>query len=520
MSVSVRLENLSVSVAGRQLLENVNAVISAGKVVVIVGPSGAGKSVLLRTLAGLVDPLTTPIRVQGKVRYGESTESKESKPKTPRVGVVFQSFALFDELSPTANVQLAIDHAMDNPEHRTAKQWLDELGVPASAPTSALSGGQKQRLAIARTLASHPEVVLYDEPTSGLDAESGRRVALLIRETHNAHDQTSILVTHDYASLIPIADEVWLFEPTDKTIRAIDRERWEDMPRIMADQKQKAASVSNVDVETKPVPGLVEHAKSKSADFLDATGTAILSAFQWITDVWPIIPTGKWPVRFFAHYWHLAAGVSACFYLAIAGAIAGFVTTYFTLKFLPFRVYTQPLLIDDLLASTGFALYRILIPILATILIAARTGAAVAADVGVKQYGGQIDAMQTLAISPRRYLMSTATAALIVTTPLLVLWSFVVARATSLLTFVSMNPDIGPYFWSQHFGRAIDIGPSTLWVMVKSVICGIGIAAIAYHRGRRPKTSAASVSSGITTTVLATTLYVLVVHFIISLLEF
>ena len=85
--------------------------------------------------------------------------------------------------------------------------------------------------------------------------------------------------------------------------------------------------------------------------------------------------------------------------------IVGFTGTYFTFRFLPFRLYTQPLLIDELLASIGFALYRILVPVLATILIAARCGAAIAADVGVKQYGGQIDAMQTLGVKPRLYLL-------------------------------------------------------------------------------------------------------------------
>ena len=86
-------------------------------------------------------------------------------------------------------------------------------------------------------------------------------------------------------------------------------------------------------------------------------------------------------------------------------------------NFLPFSLYTQPLLIDELLSSVGFALYRILVPVLATVLIAARCGAAVAADVGVKRYGGQVDAMQTLGFQPHKYLLVPIVFAFIIATP-------------------------------------------------------------------------------------------------------
>lgn len=512
MSVPVRLEDLTVTVAGRPLLSHVNATIPAKKIVVVVGPSGAGKSVLLRTIAGLIDPATMPVRIEGRVVLAGDDSPRRSP---PRVGVVFQSFALLDEWSPRANVQLAIDHAETDPDsespERSSLDWLETLGVPIDAPTSALSGGQKQRLAIARTLASRPEVVLYDEPTSGLDSESGRRVAELIRDTHRLNDQTSIVVTHDYGSLTPIADEIWLFDPTARELRPVDPTQWATIDSILA------AMVPETIERTPPPPRPVAYALQS---FFDATGSALIASVTWVRDVWPLVPIGKWRLRFFGHYLRLSAGFSAWVYLAIAGAIAGFVTTYFTFEFLPFRVYTQPLLIDDLLASIGFALYRILIPILGTILVAARTGAALAADVGVKQYGGQIDAIKTLGISPRRYLMSTATAAVMVSTPVLVIWAFVVARIASLVTFVASHGDVGPYFWNQHFGRAIDWAPASVWLVGKCVVCGIGIAAIAYHRGRRPKPSATAVSSEITATVLATTLLVLVVHFVASLLEF
>jgi ABC-type transporter Mla maintaining outer membrane lipid asymmetry permease subunit MlaE len=220
-------------------------------------------------------------------------------------------------------------------------------------------------------------------------------------------------------------------------------------------------------------------------------------------------------------------GPSAWIYLILAGLIIGFTSTYFTFKFLPFRLYTQPLLIDELLASIGFALYRILVPVLATILIAARCGAAVAADVGVKQYGGQVDALRTLGVKPKAYLLVPILMAFVVATPFLEWLAFSSARWISLVTFTSTHPNVGPYFWEQHFYRnlAAESWPESWplgwgWVLSKNIACGIGTAAIAYYRGLAPKYSASDVSNAITSTVLWTTLYVLIVHFSVALIEF
>ena len=157
----------------------------------------------------------------------------------------------------------------------------------------------------------------------------------------------------------------------------------------------------------------------------------------------PTFPRPKWGMRFFLHFLRLVGGPSAWVYLILAGLIVGFTGTYFTFRFLPFRVYTQPLLIDELLASIGFALYRILVPVLATVLIAARCGAAVAADVGVKQYGGQVDALRTLGVQPRVYLLVPIVMAFVIATPVLEWLAFSAARGISLLTFTAHHPSVG-----------------------------------------------------------------------------
>jgi len=230
-----------------------------------------------------------------------------------------------------------------------------------------------------------------------------------------------------------------------------------------------------------------------------------------------------WVARFLAAFLRLVGGPSAIVYLAIAGMIVGFTATYFTFEFLPYRIYSKPLLVEDLLAAIGFALYRILVPVLATILIAARCGAAVAADVGVKRYGSQIEAMRTLGIRPAIYLMLPILMAFLLATPLLNALAFYVAKVVSLVCFAAMHPELGPYFWHQHFHSRLNSPTGDtgwLWVMSKTLICGAGTGAISYYHGSRYKGSASDVSDSITATVLWATLFVLVVHFVVALIEF
>ncbi len=512
----LRLANLHIQAGSKELLRDSSVTIPAGKITVIVGGSGAGKSVLLRTLAGLIPPHGETLSWTGEIEVGRESEPQHG-PK--HIGIVFQQFALFDELSPVENVQFAIDHRSDRSldVSQSAREWLEELGVPSNTRVAGLSGGQKQRLAIARTLAAEPDVVLYDEPTSGLDAASGRKVADLIRKTHNAHQRTSVVVTHDYETLIPIADEVLLLNSETKQLVFVPHEEWSKIPERMV-----PVSLETRDVPTRSYAAMAGELGDR---FLTATGRAVAAAVRLPIDVVPRFPRIRWGGRFFAHYLRLVGGPSAWLYLILAGLIIGFTSTYFTFRFLPFRLYTQPLLIDELLASIGFALYRILVPVLATILVAARCGAAVAADVGVKQYGGQIDALRTLGVQPRAYLLVPIVMAFIVATPILEWLSYEAARAVSLVTFTSTHPSVGPYFWQLHFDRNLDVAGSWLplgwkWVLLKNITCGVGTAAIGYYRGAAEKHSASDVSDAITSTVLWTTLYVLIVHFVVALLEF
>ena len=520
-AAQLQVSGLTVRAGDRCLLKDVHAEFPKAKITVIVGGSGAGKSVLLRILAGLLPQHGESIEWEGTLG-----QAGEDSPR-PRIGLVFQQFALFDELSATGNVQFAIDHRSKavrrdkSEEHSrwTARQWLEHLGVPQKTAVANLSGGQKQRLAIARTLAASPQVLLYDEPTSGLDAASGRLVAELIRQTQEDYHRTSIVVTHDYETLLPIADKVLLLDSKARDLVEIEQDQWDQIP-------QRMMPVSTLEKTAATPKSTPDRWLARSlGQWFETTGGAVAAAFWLPLDLLPIVPRYRWAARFALHYLRLVSGASAWIYLCIAGLIVGFTSTYFTFRFLPFRMYTQPLLIDELLSSIGFALYRVLVPILATILVAARCGAAVAADVGVKQYGGQVDAMRTLGVAPRAYLLLPIVIAFVVGTPLLECVAFYSARFISMVAFTMTYPDIGPYFWQQHFVRNIAGASPWLylgwkWVLLKNVICGLGTASIAYYQGLGPKRSASDVSHSITSTVLWTTLFVLTVHFIVALYEF
>ena len=507
---AVALRNFGVKVAGKTLLRHVNARFEPAEITLIVGPSGAGKSVLLKALAGLIGPDDQTLEVNGLIQIASETSSH---PRPGQVGVVFQNFALLDELSPTENIQLARDHRRSRDGSvPTVDDLLLDLQIPSSTPTGALSGGQRQRLAIARTLAYNAPVILYDEPTSGLDAASAAIVAKQIRDTHDQHGKTSIIVTHDYETLAEIADRIFLLDPQKQTLIEVS---------VHEIRKRLKPSIH----ETPAAASVGDRLNRRAADWFDGTGKVVQEAVTLPLSLLPAWRSPRWGARFLFHYLKLIAGPSAFAYLAISGAIIGFVTTYFVFKFLPYAEYTEPLIIEDMLGSMGFSLFRILVPVLATILIAARCGAAVASDVGGKSYGQQLSALRTLGVRPRGYLFTGVLWSFLVATPILVIVSYAIAAMTSLLVFINTHPDYGALFWQHNFHQfLVNEGhwwyTGSGWLLAKVICCALVISAVAYNIGSKPKLSGNDISKGITQTILWSTLLVLVVHFIFAFIEF
>ena len=182
-------------------LNNISLEIRTGEYVALMGPSGCGKSTLLSILGLLDAPDTGEYWFHGQNVAGWS-EGRLSALRCGRIGFIFQSFNLIEELSVEENVELAMEYAKVPATDRgeRAAQMLDRLGIAHRAKhrPSQLSGGQQQRVAIARALVNKPSVLLADEPTGNLDTAQGDEVMRILREI-NGEGTTIVMVTHSPA---------------------------------------------------------------------------------------------------------------------------------------------------------------------------------------------------------------------------------------------------------------------------------------------------------------------------------
>jgi ABC-type multidrug transport system ATPase subunit/ABC-type transporter Mla maintaining outer membrane lipid asymmetry permease subunit MlaE len=517
---SIEICDLTVKAGERTLLESASCMFPAGEVILLLGCSGVGKSVLLRILAGLIDETHEGIQYNGRMTFISSDGNRRRVADgSNAVSVVFQNFALLDELSPIQNVQIALDHAQkkNTSDASRAASLLADLRVPTDRPTAVLSGGQQQRLAIARAIAPRSDIVLYDEPTSGLDARTAQQVADLIRETQQRYQRTSILVTHDYETLSRIADRIILLDHTKLQLIELPKSEWSDLPEALGTPPRAATDVIRHSWK--------ERSQNAALKFLIRSGVLVEEVLLLLFSLLPLWRSWRWGLRYTLYYFGLVAGPSACVYIVVAGMILGYVAQDFVFRYLPFRQFTEPLLTENLLHATGFSLFRFLVPILATILIAARSGAAVSADVGSKVYGNQLDAMKTIGMNPVRSLRTPILYAFLIGTPFLALLSYGAAALTAAFAFLFTHQDLGIAFWDAHFHKEL-LQPESIWyrgsewLFGKLVCCGLGIAMISWRCGVSPKLSGAEISHGVTRTILWATLYVLFIHFIFSLLEF
>jgi len=196
----LRVEGVRKAFRKRVVLHDFNLSVCEGENLAILGKSGSGKSVLLRIVTGLLEPDEGRVLLWGQDTTGFREE--DWWPLLRRMGMVFQSCALFDSMSVTENVAFPLHERRSLPErevHRITEErleWVGLAGIGHLRP-SELSGGMRRRVAIARTLAADPEFVLYDEPTTGLDPITGRKIASLMRDMDKKLKSTSILVTHD-----------------------------------------------------------------------------------------------------------------------------------------------------------------------------------------------------------------------------------------------------------------------------------------------------------------------------------
>ena len=205
----LELKNLNKFYGELHALKDINLEVKSGEVVVLLGPSGCGKSTTLRCINGLESIVSGEIIIDGEVIDAKFNEWQRIRQK---VGMVFQSYELFDHMNVIDNVLLGplkVQKRDRAEAEKTADMWLSKVGLldKKFAYPKELSGGQKQRIAIVRSLCLNPEIMLFDEVTAALDPEIVREVLDVILNL--AKDgMTMLIVTHEMSFARAVANKI------------------------------------------------------------------------------------------------------------------------------------------------------------------------------------------------------------------------------------------------------------------------------------------------------------------------
>ena len=212
MSNIVEIHDLAFRYGERPILSELNMTFPRGKVIAVMGGSGSGKTTILRLIGGQIRPQSGKLLVSGEPIHELDTEGVYRLRR--KMGMLFQYGALFTDLSVFENVAFPLREQTDLPEeliHDLVLMKLQAVGLRNAAwmKPAEISGGMARRVALARSIALDPELIMYDEPFAGLDPISMGVTANLIRRLNDALNSTSIVVSHDVEESFAIADYVY-----------------------------------------------------------------------------------------------------------------------------------------------------------------------------------------------------------------------------------------------------------------------------------------------------------------------
>lgn len=504
----VAVENLTIAQPhGRVLLHEANFSLAAGEVVILAGPSGSGKSTLVNLLSGAISAADEGWRIAGHVSYG-GTRVDMSRERITLGGVVFQNFALFDELTVGQNLAIAADHNEDVGDALIAA--IDGLlkDVDRHVPVNNCSGGQRQRVAIARTLLGNHPVLFLDEPNSGLDVSASKRLAELVRSLSTEIGVPVVIIAHHYRHLIDVADRVLMLDP-----------RRHALVELPADSERLERELESVEAHPDDTGSDVGEliAPERATAAVAVAAGPMRSSTMWRT---------AWTLRFLAGYlWELCFSPSALLFVGLGSVIVGFVTTWFIFQYLPFRDLLLPIIHSDALAGVAFAELRVLAPLTTAVLIATRNTALIGADIGHKVYSDQIKAMRNLNVPHDIYLTGAVLTASAVASVVLTLMSECLTGWVAMVTWSYIFPDDSTYLWrDQYFQRLWPPGQwlmdGTDWIAAKAIPSIVGAAAIALYFGYRTKSTVVDINQSIAQALIWGLSFVLIWQSVLTLVEF
>ncbi|MGE0545784.1 MAG: ATP-binding cassette domain-containing protein [Kofleriaceae bacterium] len=497
---------------GRVLIDRVDLSIEPGEVVVLLGGSGAGKSTFARVLFER-DELEAA---------GFDVVAAKLDLDRNELGLVPQRGALFDHLDVRGNLELALRHSGQPAEHAEVIAWLDRVGLDPrlgdpGTPVTALSGGQAQRVAVARVLASRRKLLFLDEPSVGLDPQRVRVLARLIRDQVKALGISAIVVTHDVALAAGVADRLFLLSLEHRKLEQLFADRWpgalED-PGHSADERGRwlieleAALVDHLDAHgdrappagpTRPRSVLTKLGRSL-APIADPFRIAMIAALRAPGQL----------VRHPRDFAIISRRVIAqtllrpLVFYAIVSTLIGY-----TVLFVISKVGGAGVRPDALLRQIGGAHVVALAPALSALLFVAASGSATNAWLGSMGLTKQTLALDALGVDRRSYLWAPAwlTAAVCY---------FAVAALFAIGMIgggllVCRSYDV-PGAWDLLTGDLVDPRPERARYALRAAflvwIYGWGIASDVIAKGGGAKPEADAVTRGMTSSVVACTLWV------------
>ena len=201
----LQVESLDVVIDGKPILRHVDLEVAGSEIVAVLGPSGSGKTTLLRAIAGLVEPAAGDILWEGKSMAGVPTHRRE-------FGLMFQGYALFPHMTVGGNVGFGLRMAGRDADGELVAEALAWVGLEGfqDRQIDSLSGGERQRVALARTLAPRPRLVMLDEPLGALDRSLRQRLVTDTRRILEEREVTALVVTHDRDEAVAMSDRLAL----------------------------------------------------------------------------------------------------------------------------------------------------------------------------------------------------------------------------------------------------------------------------------------------------------------------
>jgi len=517
---AIRLDHVNVTLDRRRIFSNATLTIQRGERVVVLGGSGSGKSVLLKLLIGLLAPSSGSVEIDGKNWH--TLREEERLELRRRIGLVFQESALFDGMTIAENIALPLE-LRGNSE--AGEMWqrvgslLAEVGLSeedGERQPVELSGGMQKRAAIARTLAAKPQIILYDEPTAGLDAANGERIYQLINTVHQAHPgAVSLVVTHDSDAAAFLADRLFFlrkesgaFDELTPQLQALRQTHGENAARHAAVKRW----IEDVCKEPQQAHAFTQSAAQQPSP-LAAAMRSSLRYFNAIGQLLFLFFEMGFPLRRNEFRQRLIRlGLGSLPMVAVAGVFIGMIVM---MQFYAGIGAYEALLQDNIPPMIGLVFVKILSPLLVGLLLAGRIGSSVSAEIGAKTYLRQIDALETLSIPPKRFLLAPIVFALAIMTPVMSLVCGLSGIAGGAAVWVSFGKSLSAYQ-----SRMFDLltVADVMYVAAKSIIIGVMIGLVSYQQGAEPKWSSEEIASAATNTVLLASLLVVIVDFIMSTL--